>query len=306
MDGDEISCRIDNPFRRPEWRWNRAVYLAEGGRPAGPDIDDDWVTRVTTYLAVANGAQQPDPKWQQPNDTVVATAAWCWEKNSETRWRLEAMVLADHPVAMIADQCGQSTDMVDAYEAIFFDVRRCLAARDWVVCQVLGGMLPWNTRREAPGSLWRIAGFFGGVPILDVMIAVTLNRPLSPVLQGPLPVGFADANDHEEYTRKSCNSLISMLTAETNDDWAQVGQEMKAFAQRYPCVAGGIDGLARFKSQCDSLTLLRTKPSRPAGKKTRSLERGQKAAKQDRKAKRQTPDGGGSPSADDARRPPKG
>lgn len=303
MDGDIISCMPGNPFRRPRWRWNRALYLANGAQPAGPDIDDDWVMRATTYLAVGSGAHRPSCKPRQPNDPVVAAAASYWNENSEVRWRLEALALANEAPDAIAEQCGLPIDVVDAYEAIFFDARRCLAARDWVVNNVLGGMRPPNIRRQAPASLWRIAGFFGGPHILADVIAVTMNRPMPRTPPERLPGGYASVQQYQDHIRRKCQMWIATLTAETPSELAEVGREMLAFAQDHPRAADNSDRRARMEISYGMLALLDAKPKRAQSQKAQGPKRSHKPVEQGRKAKHE--DDGGSSPANHRRRPQK-
>lgn len=255
MDGDIISCMPGNPFRRPAWRWNRAAYLsADKTRPACPEVDDEWVTSAVAHLdaercGTGSGINRPMPQDFTLDDAIRLRD----DALATVRWRLESLVLAGEPVEAIAQQCRLTIAVVETYESLFFDVRAGLAAPDWIATQVLDGMVPERLRQAAPGSLWRVAGYYGGCAVLEVVIAVTMGWPLPPESMRRLPAGFADTVSHERSLRQSCERWIAMLTAEMPSDVAVIGEELVAAVEHDPQLAG--EQFERFRLQCEMLLL---------------------------------------------------
>lgn len=255
MDGDIISCMPGNPFRRPAWRWNRAAYLhADKTRPACPEVDDEWVKSAIAHLDEQQASTEAAKHRPTPLGFILDDAI-CLRGDAlaTVRWRLESLVLAGEPIEAIAQQCRLTVAVVESYESIFFDVRAGLAAPDWITAQVLDGMVPERLRQAAPGSLWRIAGYYGGRAVLEVVIAVTMVWPLPPESMRRLPAGFADTVSFERSLRQSCERWIAMLTAEMPSDVAVIGEELVAAVERDPQLAG--EQFERFKLQCEMLLL---------------------------------------------------
>jgi hypothetical protein len=256
MDGDIISCMPGNPYRKPMWRWDRARQPGGNRLSVRFQVEDEWVERARRYLTDGLPTPKGGRRPRKSSDPAIQAAASVNDKGGQRKWRLEALVLADEPGVFIAKQCRLTAEAVVAYEALFFDVRDHLAARDWIVGRVLESLAPDRLREESPASLWRCAAYFGGAPILEMVIAVTTNRPLPAWSRERLPEGFADDLEYAEYLRGSCQLWVESLLAETPSQWAEYGINAKAFAARFPSVAVAVGSMLRVEHYCDALALL--------------------------------------------------
>jgi hypothetical protein len=100
-----------------------------------------------------------------------------YEHGAELRFEVEARLLARQSADEIAASTRLLPPTIDAYEAIFFNVRDRLNAGDWVVGTLIGqgltsGIGPWPV-----SEVWKVLASAGGSPVLDVVLAATSERP---------------------------------------------------------------------------------------------------------------------------------
>jgi hypothetical protein len=91
---------------------------------------------------------------------------------------VESYLLTELPLEEVGRRCSLPPATVDAYTHLFFACRENPGASDWLMTRVVGGG-PWNS--FAGGRLdvlWRYAGFAAGHRALEVVIAITTDRPL--------------------------------------------------------------------------------------------------------------------------------
>jgi hypothetical protein len=87
------------------------------------------------------------------------------------RWALEARLLTREPLETIAAKSGLATEVVEAYEALFFQVRDHLQARDYILLQVIGPRAARGPRSYELDVLWKLLAYHGGPLLLDVMLS---------------------------------------------------------------------------------------------------------------------------------------
>jgi hypothetical protein len=124
-----------NPFRPVDWRWLRAADLVESRRWPRPPHDDDWVVaamRFRRWLRQPDVAARPFPPGLPEAHALYAAPP------SFRRWELEAWLLTREPLGRVAARCGLSQEAVEAYHAVFFDVRDCLDAAAYILNVVIG------------------------------------------------------------------------------------------------------------------------------------------------------------------------
>ena len=154
----------------PDWRYVRAGELAAALRTRRtPLYTDDAPTLAAVDHLKAQAGHRP----AGPVDPVLAAAEAVYHAAGPTRWLYEAHVLARRPTGEAAERAGLAADVAAAYEALFFDVRDRLDARDWVRQWVF-----WSKPAAVPppgddGEVWRWFGYFGGPYVLDEVVAVT-------------------------------------------------------------------------------------------------------------------------------------
>jgi hypothetical protein len=129
-----------NPSRPPAWRWQRANQLVESGRYYRSGRDDAETGRAIRHLRARR-----DTRWRRglkvlASDPSVTEAANLWKRAGLTRWLLEARLLTPLSLLEIGRLAGLAPETVQAYEALFFNVRDRLAARDYIYVSVLKGI----------------------------------------------------------------------------------------------------------------------------------------------------------------------
>lgn len=170
MEADATHCTPWSFFRPPHWRWGRAAHLMATNRRKNPKMDDEWV--VFARRAIKH------PGSRDPRVRAIHAARAIWESNDRRRWELEALLLTDAPVEQIAERIGLSAAVVEAYERVFFAARDEGRATDWLLRAAVGYSAWVGFTAELPAAAWRYAAHAGGVNLLDLVMAVTEDRPL--------------------------------------------------------------------------------------------------------------------------------
>ena len=197
-----------SPLDWPDWRWTRA------GQPQSnypKNESDDWIARTR--------ALRGDPKGEANFPDLRQAIELQREAEPRRRNEVQSLLLTRMPFSDIAERCRLPLKTVEAFAALFFDVRDRLRARDWIFLRAIG-CGPWNGfGGEMPGGIWRYAAFTGGVDVFDAVHAVTLNRPIPDRL---LPSNSSDRRVAKARLRVATELWIALVTAKTDADVANV------------------------------------------------------------------------------------
>jgi hypothetical protein len=102
----------------------------------------------------------------------------------DTRWIIEARLLANEPLDIIATKVNASTDTILCYERTFFSVLHNLHRPDWVATAVIGKSIHKGLKDREYDTLWKCIGYGLGPIMLDGMInPVTPHQHLTDVKQ---------------------------------------------------------------------------------------------------------------------------
>jgi hypothetical protein len=169
----------DSHLRSPAWRYLRALWLIERGKRAQSRFDDAEVRRMKRGLGAGKTAvpgtaslraERPDPALAQ------ALRLFC-DGPPDHRWLLEAFLLTDEPLEVVASRVSLPTVTVRTFHDCFFDVRPYRDARDWIWLRAIRSGA-WNGYAEDyPGCLWKGFGFAAGPLALELAVAVTTGAP---------------------------------------------------------------------------------------------------------------------------------
>jgi len=203
-----------SPFRRPEWRWLRAVYLNQTGRRFDRRVDDDWVKHARDAIRGRGRSTSPA--------ATVRAAQELWEGDPDRRGEIETRLLAGDTDVVIAGRMALPEKVIDAYSEVFFDVRPALAteATDWVLAEAAGFSPFAGFTRPLPWASWRLAAVAGGPLFVDVVIAATTGRPLPPAFSNS---GGAD----EVRVRELARLWVAAMAAVTPAAFAGVMREYR-------------------------------------------------------------------------------
>lgn len=196
-------------FRRPEWRWLRAGYLAGSDKQLEGRIDDDWVALAWSALLGCHA----------PETFAILAARDVWTAETERKWELEARLLTDEPLPAIAERLRLPLSVVEAYAEVFFSVRSEVQARDWLMLRAVGYSALSGFSGPQPGALWKYAAHTGGPFVLDVVIAVTTGRPLP-------AASLRGTGVQKQYAKSRLRLLTRIwgaaMTARTDEEFARV------------------------------------------------------------------------------------
>ncbi len=158
-----------NPFRPPDWRWQRAQWLVEDGRYHSQRRDDEPTGEAVRYLRTL--ARRPGIRETtlQRRFPAVHAARRLHEVGGRTRWFVEASLLARQTSAEVARRTGVAADVVDVFESLFFHVRQSLNARDWILIHAIGISACTGAVNPDPTIILKHFAYHGGPLVLEAV-----------------------------------------------------------------------------------------------------------------------------------------
>lgn len=153
---------LDCPFCPADWRSQRARWRAQTGSRHRLRQDDTWIRRAIK-------AQRSALKGRS-RDLDLDHAEQLCSANAWVRAELEARILANQPIPDISAIMGIADTVIVAFEALYFDVRCRLQARDWVSIDVLRTNFgePWEPTDVT--AVWRTFGYLYGSATVDLLV----------------------------------------------------------------------------------------------------------------------------------------
>ena len=179
MDADERFLWCADPLAAPDWRWQRACALHRRPRRRRRRPDDpDWLQTLLALAETAypSGRRRRGPRLLIPPALIEALEVY--EGGGQLCWELEARLLAGQTDEDIAAATAVRAAVVAAYERHFFAVRQCLAACDYILSCVVGGVPLQGFDEGDLRGLWAYFGYAAGPRMLELVMAVSLGRPL--------------------------------------------------------------------------------------------------------------------------------
>lgn len=161
-----------NPFRPPDWRWQRAKLLAQAKKRSRSDSDDAFTKTVKRYLYVKSKCKE-DLDFMEL-ETKFPGVFWAEQIYSnqahDTRWAVEARLLAGERLEAIADKVATTPETILWYERIFFNVAPHLRKPDYIACVVMGRSIHAGLHERDYDLLWKMFGYAYGPIFLDTVI----------------------------------------------------------------------------------------------------------------------------------------
>lgn len=173
-----LQCARTNPQRPPNWRWLRAVGINGGTQPRpgrrrdGP-AGHKWIHKAVRFAQAYNAAVGEEAKARlaaEMPDVFWAHSLYSNESNT-MKWDLEAHLLARSSDWEIGFHCGLPTEIVSAYENLFFNVREKLAHRGYVIHCVMGPSVHRGLSEREFDLLWKMYGYAYGPHMLKSLVA---------------------------------------------------------------------------------------------------------------------------------------
>lgn len=233
-DSFTLKMNAINPLRTTDWRWKYAQKLLNKSAPKCPESGDAWVNRAVRHLSadkttpylVRSDKARFDPRINE------AFEIFSDEAQPKRRWHLEALLLTTEPLDQVAKRCGLPTATVEAYAELFFDVRRCLQATDWLLIKAVGSSPVNRFAGPQPGGLWKYFALFGGVLVLECCMAATGDADWPAWL--PQAAGSDDPAVIERFKQK-LKLTYRLQLAQTDEENAaiiEVMEQLRAFNDR--------------------------------------------------------------------------
>ena len=139
--------------------------------------DDLWL-----HFAAKYQAGDRDPSWSYHRSLVEEALVINMQTDelSEKTW-LQAFILADADPKLIADLFGYSSvELVNAFEALFYDVRQYLKKMVYIFQYAIGDCMPSSIALKGnqyrPSTFIKIQGYREGVKFLLQMFPVRRNQ----------------------------------------------------------------------------------------------------------------------------------
>ena len=173
-----IDLLMANPSRAPDAWWRRARgYYFEG--QLIPTVKRDggrgnfWIRKAIRFLDAARQAKTK----RQRMSVMAAYPAIYWAYDLRTRAdkrvalaAVEARILARQTDPEIAKAHGCWPRYIEAYEALFFNVRDRLKHQDFILCSVLRDVHNEGLENCKADVLWKLFAYLGGPHVLEALM----------------------------------------------------------------------------------------------------------------------------------------
>lgn len=181
-----LNSYFKNPGREPHWRWLRVLQIEKGGKKASRALDGPegftWIRRALRLKRRfdAAGGHESALFGLMHEDENLLWAHTIWsEERRPTRWAIEALILAGAPNELIAERLGADPGVIEAYEAVFFNVRDRLEQPLYIINVVMGEAVARGVQERQYDLLWKLFAYHGGIHTLDAVMqrAVKMQKP---------------------------------------------------------------------------------------------------------------------------------
>ena len=160
------SVQASHPLRQPDWRWQRALAAVRGDTQLSRRDDDCWTEEAVEHLRGRDcpSAEEHEVTEQQRDLDVARKIAHAADRK---QLELETRLLAGESFQQIASSLVIRPGVVEAFEAVFFNVQDRLEAETYISLAIL--KMPWQKPVSEP-TLAKACGYFGGSLLVDVWL----------------------------------------------------------------------------------------------------------------------------------------
>lgn len=169
-----------DPFKAPDWRWQRARWLRERGRYVRKSVDDKQTAVAKRFQAEMEKSRDDldEARLAEKYPGVYHATRIFRRDDMDTRWSLEARVLGRQDPEGIARKCRTTPEVVRWYESLFFDVRDELEHTDYIVNVVMGRAAHMGVAERHYDLIWKLYAFAHGHVILESQVTKFTNPTL--------------------------------------------------------------------------------------------------------------------------------
>jgi hypothetical protein len=173
-----------NPFRTPDYRWQRASYLCAHQQRTDHCWDDNLIMRARAFLLRLDrhDGVLDHPRLARLDPAILGAHRVRFNGDERFRWQLEARIVGEQPAAEIANRTGLSLDVVEAYEHLFYFVRDRLRSTDWVAMFIFGPRLYTGFSEDDVELIWKLYSYNFGYYFLELALATVYGVPSGVVI----------------------------------------------------------------------------------------------------------------------------
>jgi hypothetical protein len=162
-----VDLSAGHPLRPVDWRYQAGAERVATGKVIPRPTWDDETIEVATYLRRAH--RGTDPRRLAAEFPTLHTAFGIYQHaDPQLRYALEAQLMTGNEAPVVAAWLGTSADVIEAYQAAFFDVRERLANVDFIIQRVVNPKA--NEPYEFRDSGWKLLAYVGGTEALSPFI----------------------------------------------------------------------------------------------------------------------------------------
>lgn len=166
----------DNPFRPADWRWQRAREIVDGAglnatRRRDGLLGYKWINRAVRYIRAYDASRDDRQRMVLAESRPdIFWAHWAWDSDiNPQKFSIEAHILARETDFEVGFRCGLPPTVVEAYEALFFNVREKLVHSKYILNCIMGPAIHRGLSEREYDLLWKLYGYFLGPYMLDAM-----------------------------------------------------------------------------------------------------------------------------------------
>jgi hypothetical protein len=191
-----LDLSFHSPYRLTDWRWRRACHIIEGGPRATARLDGDagakWIRRAVKFRKMLDKCDAKSHYRLAEFDPVMFWAYTMFDRpERRLRWTIEARILARQTDKEIADEVASSPETIEAYEAVFFNVRDRLDRKEYILHVVLSEA-GQNCRASAYDVVWKLFAYCGGPLVLERLLE-PVARAVPPKNPDEVPAALGNA-----------------------------------------------------------------------------------------------------------------
>jgi hypothetical protein len=151
----------------PDWRWQRAMRIADAGSAPSRTKDDRYVKRSHRFIVRLRRNSVKAEARLETEYPDLYHAFRLYDTEAPMRWLLEAGLLANLSPEYLADYLKMTQKIVKTYERLFFDVRDALENPGCIRTKVLAPALQHGVLPQSPSILWKVLAYEGGWDIVQ-------------------------------------------------------------------------------------------------------------------------------------------
>jgi hypothetical protein len=173
-----LQYHAENPFRPPNWRWERARLIREGAfRGLSRKKEDEWTLTALKFQQSLNKCRNASDRHLLMEKNPGIYFAWMAHTplNEEgvgtpLRYAIEARLLAGETVDKVAINLGCGPSTIHWYERLFFNVIEKLQHSDYIMTCVISPSLHTGLAPQEYDVLWKVFAYLYGPIVLDALL----------------------------------------------------------------------------------------------------------------------------------------